>query len=261
MFLNVIEHHKKNWVVKHDFIRSGRTVSKHFHAALDAIILCYKMFLARPTPIGDDCTDGRWRFFKVTTLEHRCCFGALDETFIDVRVGEEDKGSYRTQKGHVAVNVLSVCNPNMQFIYILIDWEGSAADSRVLRDALNRQNRLRVHTVFVVAKLDPYAKSMHYKSWPFFPAWREIFGKDRAAGDVANDTNGVASEIHQERNNRTDDYYIPTTEWNPGTGFIGVEVEPPLSSNMNVDPMVNSSSATKRTDTSLRKRKGGNPLA
>ncbi|KAL0427176.1 UNVERIFIED_CONTAM: hypothetical protein Slati_2892400 [Sesamum latifolium] len=31
MFLSIISHHKKNCVVKHDFIRFGRTVSKHKH--------------------------------------------------------------------------------------------------------------------------------------------------------------------------------------------------------------------------------------
>ncbi|KAL0411122.1 UNVERIFIED_CONTAM: hypothetical protein Slati_3701900 [Sesamum latifolium] len=110
-------------------------------------------------------------------------------------------------------------------------------------------------------KLDPHAKSMRYKSWPFFPAWREIFGKDRAAGDEVNDTDGAASEIRQERNKTTDNCYIPTTEWNPDTGFIGVDEEPPLSSHMNVDPTVNSSSATKRTNSSLRKRTCDDPLA
>ena len=70
--------------------------------------------------------------------------GALDETFIDVRVPEDEKGRYRTRKGHVAINVLGVCNPNMQFIYVLSDWEGSAADSRVLRDAVHRPGGLRV---------------------------------------------------------------------------------------------------------------------
>ncbi|KAL0307946.1 UNVERIFIED_CONTAM: hypothetical protein Sangu_2488200 [Sesamum angustifolium] len=59
------------------------------------------------------------------------CLGALDGTFIDVRVPEHDKGRYRTRKGHIAVNVLGVCNPNMQFIYVLSGWEGSAADSHV----------------------------------------------------------------------------------------------------------------------------------
>ncbi|KAL0345749.1 UNVERIFIED_CONTAM: hypothetical protein Sradi_4406200 [Sesamum radiatum] len=120
MFLSVIAHHKKNWVVKHDFIRSGRTISKHFDAVLEAVILLHKTFLAHPIPIGDDCTD-------------------------NVRVSEMDKGRYRTRKGHVAVNVLG-CNLNMQFIYVLSGWEGSGADIRVLRDAINRRNGLRVPT-------------------------------------------------------------------------------------------------------------------
>ncbi|KAK4390294.1 hypothetical protein Sango_2092700 [Sesamum angolense] len=94
-------------------------------------------FLARPTPICDDCTNSRWRFFKG-------CLRALDG--IDVRVSEQDKGKYRTRKGHVIVNVLGIRNPNMQFIYVLSDWEGSAMDNRVLLDSLNRRNGLRVPT-------------------------------------------------------------------------------------------------------------------
>ncbi|KAL0383230.1 UNVERIFIED_CONTAM: hypothetical protein Scaly_0610300 [Sesamum calycinum] len=98
MFLSVLSHHKKNWVVKHDFIRSG----------------------------------------------HTGCLGALDGTFIGVRVPEYEKRRYRTRKSQVAVDVLCVCNPNMQFIFVLSGWEGSAADNRVLRDAVHRPNGLRV---------------------------------------------------------------------------------------------------------------------
>ncbi|KAL0416869.1 UNVERIFIED_CONTAM: hypothetical protein Slati_3518800 [Sesamum latifolium] len=70
--------------------------------------------------------------------------GALDGTFIDVRVPEHEKGRYRTRKGQVAVNVLGVCNANMQFIFVLSGWEGSVADGRVLRDDIHRPNGLRV---------------------------------------------------------------------------------------------------------------------
>ncbi|KAL0413105.1 UNVERIFIED_CONTAM: hypothetical protein Sradi_1512200 [Sesamum radiatum] len=108
---------------------------------------------------------------------------------------------------------------------------------------------------FRIGKLDLHTKTMRYKSWPFFPAWREIFGKDRAAGDEANDSDGAAAEIRQERNKATDNCYIPMAEWNPNIGFVGVEEEPPLSSQMNVDPTVNSSSATKCTNSSVRKCK------
>ncbi|CAI0474831.1 unnamed protein product [Linum tenue] len=42
------------------------------------------------------------------------------------------------------MNVLGVCNTNMEFIYYLDGWEGSAHDGRVLRDALVRPNGLKV---------------------------------------------------------------------------------------------------------------------
>ncbi|KAL0387669.1 UNVERIFIED_CONTAM: hypothetical protein Sradi_2648700 [Sesamum radiatum] len=47
---------------------------------------------------------------------------------------------------------------------------------------------------------------------------------------------------------------VPTAEWNLETDFNGDDEQPPHSFNMNCDPTVNSSSATKRTPSS-RKRK------
>lgn len=70
--------------------------------------------------------------------------GALDGTYIDVTVPETDKPRYRTRKGGLAVNVLAVCDRNMRFIYMLTGWEGSAADARVLRDAVTRTNGFKV---------------------------------------------------------------------------------------------------------------------
>ena len=55
-----------------------------------------------------------------------------------------ERPRYRTRKGDVATNVLGVCSPDMQFIYVLPGWEGSAADGRVLRDAICRRNGLQV---------------------------------------------------------------------------------------------------------------------
>ncbi|KAL0423276.1 UNVERIFIED_CONTAM: hypothetical protein Sradi_0862400 [Sesamum radiatum] len=65
MFLSVIAHHKKNCVVKHDFLRSGRTVSKHFHVVLNTVYKMSHVFLAKAALITDDCCDPRWRWFKV----------------------------------------------------------------------------------------------------------------------------------------------------------------------------------------------------
>ncbi|GJZ61169.1 ALP1-like protein [Tanacetum coccineum] len=88
-------------------------------------------------PITDDCEDNRWKSFKG-------CLGALDGTSIRVTPSSDQKPRYRTRKADIATNVLGVCCPNMQFIYVLPGWEGSAHDSRVLRDAISRPDGLKI---------------------------------------------------------------------------------------------------------------------
>ncbi|KAJ0040970.1 hypothetical protein Pint_27813 [Pistacia integerrima] len=72
------------------------------------------------------------------------CLGALDGTYIKVHMPVDDIPKYRSRKSEIATNVLGVCPPDMQFIYVLPRWEGSVADNRVLRDAITRRNGLKV---------------------------------------------------------------------------------------------------------------------
>ncbi|KAL0430522.1 UNVERIFIED_CONTAM: hypothetical protein Sradi_0678200 [Sesamum radiatum] len=137
IFLSVLAHHKKNCVVKHDFIRSGRTISKHFHSVLSAVLRVQPMLLPRPAAVGEECQDPRWRWFKG-------CLSALDGTYIDVRVPDCAKGRYRNRKGQTSLNVLGVCNMEGLFTYVLSGWEGSAVDGRVLFDSLSRSTGLKV---------------------------------------------------------------------------------------------------------------------
>ena len=55
-----------------------------------------------------------------------------------------DTPRFRTRKGGIATNILGVCSQDMEFIFVLPGWEGSAADLRVLRDAISRPQGLRV---------------------------------------------------------------------------------------------------------------------
>ncbi|KAK4397555.1 hypothetical protein Sango_1592100 [Sesamum angolense] len=70
--------------------------------------------------------------------------GALDGTHVEVRVADSKKGRYRNRKGQISINVLGVCDIEGKFVYVLSGWEGSAADSRILRDAVNRPTGLKV---------------------------------------------------------------------------------------------------------------------
>ncbi|KAG8376319.1 hypothetical protein BUALT_Bualt09G0050900 [Buddleja alternifolia] len=137
IFFTVLAHHKKNCTVKHDFKRSGYTISKHFNSVLSALLKLQNLFLVKPTPIEDDTTNERWKWFKG-------CLGALDGTYIPLRVSLKDKPRYRNRKGDVSVNVLAMCEINMNYVYMLCGWEGSAADSRVLKDAITRDNGFKV---------------------------------------------------------------------------------------------------------------------
>ncbi|XP_057788635.1 uncharacterized protein LOC131005646 [Salvia miltiorrhiza] len=137
MFLSVLAHHKKNRVVGFDFWRSGQTISRYVHAVLGAVLRLHETFLSKPEAVRDDCTDARWQWFKG-------CLGALDGTYVSVLVSNTDKPRYRTRKGEISTNILAVCDRNLQFVYALSGWEGSASDSRILRDALNRPHGLKV---------------------------------------------------------------------------------------------------------------------
>ncbi|KAG8368005.1 hypothetical protein BUALT_Bualt15G0000300 [Buddleja alternifolia] len=74
------------------------------------------------------------------------CLGALDGTYINVQTPLAHKPRYRNRKGGISVNVLGVVDRNMNFVYMLRGWEGSAADGRVLRDTASRANGLKVPT-------------------------------------------------------------------------------------------------------------------
>ncbi|KAG8387483.1 hypothetical protein BUALT_Bualt02G0025900 [Buddleja alternifolia] len=101
IFLSILAHHKKNMIVKHDFKRSGYTISKYFNNVLSALLKLHGLFLVKPTPIEDESTNDRWKWFKG-------CLGALDGTYLPLRVAQKDKPRYRNRKGDVSTNVLAV---------------------------------------------------------------------------------------------------------------------------------------------------------
>ncbi|KAA0049648.1 retrotransposon protein [Cucumis melo var. makuwa] len=101
MFLHVLAYDVKNRVIQREFIRLEETVSQHFNLVLLAVLRLYDELIKKHVPVTNNYTNQRWKFFEN-------CLGALDETYIKV-------------------NVLAVDR---------LTWEGSAADSRILWDAL-----------------------------------------------------------------------------------------------------------------------------
>ncbi|KAM3342865.1 hypothetical protein P3S68_027831 [Capsicum galapagoense] len=137
IFLNILAYHEKNRSIKVDYIRSGWSVSQTFHECLCAILKLTLLLLVNPKPILEDETKDRCKWFEG-------CLGALDGTYIPIRVPNQYKPRYRTRKREIATNVLGVCDRNLNFTYMLPGWEGSAADGRVLRDDIVRRNSLKI---------------------------------------------------------------------------------------------------------------------
>ncbi|XVF12370.1 hypothetical protein REPUB_Repub08aG0111500 [Reevesia pubescens] len=59
MFLHIITYHLKNRVIKHNFNRSGETVSRYFHSVLKAVMHLEGQLFKKPNPIPANSTDHR----------------------------------------------------------------------------------------------------------------------------------------------------------------------------------------------------------
>ncbi|PIN24849.1 hypothetical protein CDL12_02430 [Handroanthus impetiginosus] len=55
-------------------------------------------------------------------------------------------------------------------------------------------------------KIDPNARTMRFKSFPFYPSWCDIFGKDKATGEHAQDCQDVVESLLNNGNVGVDDY-------------------------------------------------------
>ncbi|WJX10733.1 hypothetical protein P8452_01419 [Trifolium repens] len=140
-FLHIIGHNVINPTVSFFFHRSGETVSRHFHNVLRAIISLEDEFPVQPS--GRDVAlqilnNSRfYPFFKD-------CIGAIDGTHIRVKVPRAEAPRFRGRKDYPTQNVLAACNFDMKFTYVLPGWEGTASDSRILKDALSREDSLKI---------------------------------------------------------------------------------------------------------------------
>ncbi|KEH29898.1 transmembrane protein, putative [Medicago truncatula] len=124
MFLHILAHNLKYRVVHFSYRRSKETISRQFNNVLRAVMKVSQEYLKFHDYHLEGPEANKWKWFENA-------IGALNETHILVTVAAEDRPRYRNRK-------------DLRFIYALPGWEESAGDSRVLKDALQRQNCLRI---------------------------------------------------------------------------------------------------------------------
>jgi len=59
-------------------------------------------------------------------------------------VPKDIEHAFRGRKSFATQNVMAAVDFDLRFTYVLAGWEGTAHDALVLRDALERENGLRV---------------------------------------------------------------------------------------------------------------------
>ncbi|GJX72400.1 putative nuclease HARBI1, partial [Tanacetum coccineum] len=110
-FLHIIGNDLRNRFVSNMYRRSGSTTSRHFHRVLNALLLLEDQYLRQPT--GD---------------------------IVPKEI--QEKKRFRGRKGYPTINVLVACTIDLKFAYVLSGWEGTASDSRIIKDALTRDDKL-----------------------------------------------------------------------------------------------------------------------
>jgi DDE superfamily endonuclease len=85
--------------------------------------------IAEPTVTRSGQYYRFWPYF-------RDCVGALDGSHIKAFISGQNPAPWRNRKGYLSQNVLIACDFDLQIVFCLAGWEGSAHDSRVLDDAI-----------------------------------------------------------------------------------------------------------------------------
>ena len=65
------------------------------------------------------------------------CVGATNNTHVSARVGTDLANKFRGRKRDMTWNIFVACDFDLNFIYMLSGWKGSAHDTRVLEHVIS----------------------------------------------------------------------------------------------------------------------------
>lgn len=119
------------------FRHGTATISESFHRVLHALTQLHQKNVRLPPDKTPDFIESDPRFYPY----FMDCLGAIDGTYIPIAVkylSADQRVPWRCRKGFLAQNVMAAVDFDMNFLYVLPGWEGSAHDSRVLKNALEK---------------------------------------------------------------------------------------------------------------------------
>ncbi|XP_060205092.1 uncharacterized protein LOC132632956 isoform X1 [Lycium barbarum] len=137
----LLAHNMTNRELSLIFRRSGESVSRHFHTVLRAILGLYEKFIKQPdgSQVPSEIASNQ-RFYPY----FKDFIGAIDGTHIRAKVSQDEPPKYRGRKYYPTQNILAACTFDLKFTYVLAGWEGTASDSRIMKEALTRREPLKI---------------------------------------------------------------------------------------------------------------------
>ncbi|XP_062103289.1 protein ALP1-like [Humulus lupulus] len=137
MFLWIVTHNQRVRTVAERYQHSVETVCRQFGRVLDA--LCYLgNEVIRPLHFNTVQAEiqNNLKYFPW----FKDCVGDIDGTHVSAVAPALKQLAYRGRKVDVTQNVMAACSFNMMFTYVYTGWEGTANDSRVLLDAIRKDD-------------------------------------------------------------------------------------------------------------------------
>ncbi|MQM04243.1 hypothetical protein Taro_037043 [Colocasia esculenta] len=131
IFLLEVGHGIGNRLLREWFQHSNETINRHFNNVLMGVLAIRRDYIKMPTE--DSLVHRKIRHDPKFYPFFKNALGAIDGTHISAKVPLVDQPRYRNRKGETSQNVMGCVDFDMIFRSVVVGWEGSAADMRVLR--------------------------------------------------------------------------------------------------------------------------------
>ncbi|OAY82418.1 hypothetical protein ACMD2_22921 [Ananas comosus] len=119
-----------NRILAETFQHSGETISRHFNNVVRGIVRLKDEYVMLPS--SNAAVHPRIRDNpNFHPFKNAIC--AIDGTHIPVVVRRSKQALFHCRKGFTSQNMMAAVSFDQNFIFVCTDWEGSAADMRVLR--------------------------------------------------------------------------------------------------------------------------------
>ncbi|KAM3238410.1 hypothetical protein P3L10_013441 [Capsicum annuum] len=136
----IVAYEHENSISREPYVNKDQEREFYMNSILNGILKFYPILIKSPNGTIQPEIMNNHRYYPWFTD----CVGAIDGTYVLASVPIEQQNRFCGRKGTTPQNVLAFINFNLKFIYVLDGWEGSAHDSHILNDTLERPRGLQI---------------------------------------------------------------------------------------------------------------------